>query len=136
MALQPNSSFGNYRIHAVIGEGGMGQVYLATDTTLDRKVAIKVLPDSFAQDVDRVARFKREALTLASLNHNNIAHIHGLENRDGVTAIVMELVEGPTLAERLEQGPLAPDEALGIARQIIDGLEAAHDRGITFDKYV
>jgi Tol biopolymer transport system component len=139
MALASNSTFGNYRIGEVIGEGGMGQVYLATDTTLDRKVAIKVLPESFAQDTGRIARFEREAKTLASLNHNNIAQIFGIEKgvrvadsdaTQPITAIVMELVEGPTLAERLEQGPIPVDEALGIAMLIAEALEAAHERGI------
>ena len=130
MALTPGTRFGPYEIADAIGAGGMGEVYRARDRTLERDVAIKVLPESFATDADRVARFDQEAKTLASLNHVNIAHIYGLERNDGATALAMELVEGPTLAERIEQGPISPDEALNIALQIADGLEAAHARGI------
>ena len=108
----------------------MGEVYRATDTNLARQVAIKVLPDAFAQDPDRLARFEREAKTLASLNHPNIAIIHGLEKTDGIRALVMELVEGPTLADRIAQGPIPIDEALPIAKQIAEALEAAHEQGI------
>jgi serine/threonine protein kinase len=108
----------------------MGDVYRATDTNLGRQVAIKVLPDTFAQDPERLARFEREAKTLASLNHPNIAIIHGLEKADGIRALVMELVEGPTLAERIADGPIPLDEALRIAQQIAEALEAAHERGI------
>jgi serine/threonine-protein kinase len=103
----------------------MGEVYRARDTKLRREVAIKVLPDAFAQDPDRLARFTREALVLASLNHPNIAAIYGVEER----ALVMELVEGPTLADRIRQGALPVNEALGIARQIAEALEAAHEKG-------
>ena len=130
MALASGTRFGPYEIADQIGKGGMGEVYRATDMTLDRDVAIKVLPESFASDADRVARFEQEAKILASLNHANIAQIHGLEKADNTTAIVMELVEGPTLADRIEQGPIPPDEALNIAMQIADGLEAAHEQGI------
>jgi eukaryotic-like serine/threonine-protein kinase len=108
----------------------MGEVYRATDTNLDRQVAIKVLPDAIAQDPERVARFEREARTLATLNHPNIAIVHGFEKGDGVRALVMELVEGPTLADRLAQRPLPVDEALPIAKQIAEALEAAHEQGI------
>ena len=108
----------------------MGEVYRATDTNLGRQVAIKVLPDTFAQDADRLARFEREAKTLASLNHTNIAQIYGLERSDGTTALVMELVEGPTLADRIAQGAIPIDEALPIARQIAEALDAAHEQGI------
>jgi serine/threonine protein kinase len=108
----------------------MGEVYRATDTTLGRQVAIKVLPDAIAQDPERVARFEREARTLATLNHPNIAIVHGFEKGDGIRALVMELVEGPTLADRLAQGPLPVDEALPIAKQIAEALEAAHEQGI------
>jgi serine/threonine-protein kinase len=108
----------------------MGEVYRATDTFLKRAVAIKVLPDGLATDAERLARFQREAEVLASLNHPNIAQIHGLEKQDGTIALVMELVEGPTLADRIVQGPLAFDEALTLARQIADALEAAHEQGI------
>src|SRR5215204_7045305 len=108
----------------------MGEVYRATDTNLKRAVAIKVLPASVASDAERLARFQREAEVLASLNHPNIAAIYGLEKSDGTTALVMELVEGPTLAERIAQGTLPVDEALSIAKQIAEGLETAHDLGI------
>ena len=108
----------------------MGEVYRARDTKLNRDVAIKVLPDSFASDADRLARFTREAQTLASLNHPNIAHIHGLEESDGVRALVMELVEGEDLSQRIARGPIPIDEALPIAKQIAEALEAAHEQGI------
>ena len=107
----------------------MGEVYRAQDTKLQREVAIKVLPASLAHDSERLARLEREARTLASLNHPNIAQIHGLEERDGVTALVMELIEGPTLADRIAQGPIPPDEAMPIARQIAEALETAHEHG-------
>src|SRR6266568_4705713 len=116
----------HYRITAKLGEGGMGEVYRATDTKLGRDVAIKILPESFAHDRDRMARFAREAQVLASLNHPNIAAIYGVEDR----ALILELVEGPTLAERIAQGAIPVEEALPIARQIAEALEYAHDRGI------
>jgi eukaryotic-like serine/threonine-protein kinase len=130
MSLQPGSRLGPYEITAAIGAGGMGEVYQATDTNLKRQVAVKVLPDSLAGDVERLARFRREAEVLAALNHPNIAQIYGLERSDSSTALVMELVEGPTLADRIARGPIPLDEALPIARQIAEGLEAAHDLGI------
>jgi serine/threonine protein kinase/Tol biopolymer transport system component len=130
MALNPGTRFGSHEITDRIGAGGMGEVYLAHDTTLERDVAIKVLPESFASDESRIARFEQEAKTLASLNHTNIAQVFGLERADGQTAIVMELIEGPTLADRIEQGPLPADEALNIAMQIADALEAAHEQNI------
>ncbi|MDH3418491.1 MAG: protein kinase [Gammaproteobacteria bacterium] len=130
MALEPGIRFGNYEIGDPIGAGGMGEVYRATDTTLERAVAIKVLPASFAEDAVRIERFEREAKTLAALNHPNIAQIHGLEKTDGTTALVMELVEGPTLADRIAEGPIPADEALGIAMQIAEALEAAHGQQI------
>ena len=108
----------------------MGEVYRARDTKLNRDVAIKVLPDSFASDADRLARFTREAQTLASLNHPNIAQIYGLEESNGVRALVMELVEGEDLSQRIARGPIAIDEALPIAKQIAEALEAAHEQGI------
>src|SRR5688572_5786288 len=108
----------------------MGQVYRARDTKLNRDVALKVLPDSFASDTERLARFTREAQTLASLNHPNIAHIHGLEESGGVRALVMELVEGDDLSERIARGPVPLEDALPIAAQIAVGLEAAHEQGI------
>src|SRR5215212_905572 len=131
------ASVGPYRILDKVGEGGMGEVYRARDTKLGRDVAIKVLPPSFSSDTDRRVRFGREARLLASLNHPNIATIHGLEDADGVSALVMELVDGPTLAEKLSRGGpsgtrvgLPLDEALTIARQIADALAVAHERGI------
>jgi serine/threonine protein kinase/Tol biopolymer transport system component len=130
MTLPPGTLFGPYKVAALIGAGGMGEVYSGTDTRLKRDVAIKVLPPLFASDTDRLARFQREAEVLASLNHTNIAHVYGLEQSDGRTALAMELVEGETLAERIARGPLAVDDALAIARQIADALEAAHARGI------
>jgi serine/threonine-protein kinase len=116
----------HYRITGKLGEGGMGEVYRATDTKLGRDVAIKVIPEVFALDPDRMARFEREAQVLASLNHPNIAAIYGVEHR----ALIMELVEGPTLAERIRKGPLAMEEVLPIARQVAEALEYAHERGI------
>ena len=130
MSLTPGSRIGPYEIAAQVGVGGMGEVYRALDTNLGRQVAIKILPDTFAHDSERLARFEREAKTLASLNHPNIAHIYGLEKAEGIRALVMELVEGPTLADRIAQGSIPVDEALPIARQIAEALAAAHDRGI------
>jgi serine/threonine-protein kinase len=128
MALGPGTRLGPYEVTAQIGVGG--KVYRALDTNLGRQVAIKVLPDTFAHDPDRLARFDREAKTLAALNHPNIAAIYGLERSHGTTALVMELVEGPTLAERIAQGPIPVDEALSIAKQIAEAFEAAHEQGI------
>ena len=130
MALASGTRLGPYEITAQIGVGGMGEVYRATDTKLDRDVAIKVLPESLAADPDRIARFQREAKTLASLNHPNIAQIHGLEESEGIKALVMELVEGPTLADRIAQGAIPVDETLPVAKQIAEALEAAHEQGI------
>ena len=130
MRLEPGQALGPYVVVSTLGRGGMGEVYRARDTKLDRDVAIKVLPAVFGSDPDRVVRFQREAKTLAALNHPNIAGIHGLEERDGATALVLELVEGPTLADRIAQGAVPLDEALRIATQIADALEAAHERGI------
>jgi Tol biopolymer transport system component len=120
----------HYRIQEKIGAGGMGEVYRATDSRLGRDVALKVLPEAFARDAERMARFEREAKVLASLNHPNIASIYGLEESNSAHALVMELVEGQTLAERIKQGPLPLDESLSIAKQIAEGLEYAHERGI------
>ena len=119
-----------YRYLAAIGAGGMGKVYRARDRKLDRDVAIKILPEALATDPDRIARFEREAKTLAALNHPNIAQIYGFEESDGIRALVIEMVEGPTLADRIAQGPVPVEEALPVARQIADALEAAHERGI------
>jgi serine/threonine protein kinase len=137
MTLARGVRLGPYEVTAKIDEGGMGVVWRARDTKLHRDVALKLLPDAFAQDPERLARFEREARTLASLNHPNIAQVYGLEESRGdgpaaapVQAIVMELVEGPTLADRIAQGPIPVDEALPIAKQIADALEAAHEQGI------
>src|SRR6266516_7254734 len=150
MTLAAGTKLGPYEILAPLGAGGMGEVYRARDTKLGRDVALKVLPEAFAKDCERMARFQREAQMLASLNHPNIASIYGLEESGGVRALVMELVEGPTLAERIatrvcgdsagaglapparaqQAAPLPLDEALGIAKQIAEALEAAHERGI------
>ena len=130
MALTPGSRLGPYEISALLGVGGMGEVYRARDTKLNRDVAIKILPDSFATDPDRLARFTREAQVLASLNHPNIAHVHGLEESNGVRALVMELVEGEDLSQRIGRGAIPLDDALPIAKQIAEALEAAHEHGI------
>ncbi len=130
MALQPGTRLGPYEITAQIGVGGMGEVYRARDTKLDRDVAIKVLPGSLAGDPDRIARFQREAKLLASLNHPNIGTIHGLEDADGTTALILELVEGDTLAERIQRGAIPVADALKLALQIAEALEAAHEKGI------
>ena len=118
MGLAPGSRVGHYAVTSLLGEGGMGQVWQATDTQLNRQVALKILPDAFASDPDRLARFTREAQILARLNHPNIAQIHGIEEAEGTRALVLELVEGPTLADRIKQGPIPLDEALPIAKQI------------------
>src|SRR6476620_7761833 len=125
-SMRPEHRIAHYLITSKLGEGGMGAVYRATDTKLHRDVAIKVLPDAFARDPDRLARFTREAQVLASLNHPNIAAIYGVEER----ALVLELVEGPTLADRIAQGPIPVDECIAIAQQKAEALEYAHDRGI------
>ena len=133
--LARGSRLGSYEIESAIGAGGMGEVYRARDTRLNRAVALKVLPELFATDTDRLARFEREAQVLASLNHPNIAAIHGIEEGPAeaghrIRALVLELVDGPTLSERIARGPMPLDEALPIARQIADALEAAHEHGI------
>ena len=119
----------HYEITSHLGSGGMGDVYQAMDSKLGRGVAVKFLPESFAHDADRVARFEREARVLASLNHPNIAAIYGLENANDKKFLVMELVPGETLAERIKRGPVPVDEVLGIAKQIMEALEAAHEKG-------
>ena len=129
-SMRPGDSLGPYRVVDKLGEGGMGEVYRATDVNLKRQVAIKVLPASVGAESDRLARFQREAEVLASLNHPNIAAIYGLEKRGDSTALVMELVEGPTLADRIAQGAIPLDQAMPIARQIAEALEAAHEQGI------
>ena len=130
MTLRVGSRLGPYEILAPLGIGGMGEVYRARDTKLNRDVAIKVLLSSVAHDADRLSRFGREAQLLAALNHPNIAHVHGFEESGGLHALVMELVEGPTLADRIAQGSLPVEEALPIARQMAEALEAAHAQGI------
>jgi Tol biopolymer transport system component len=128
--LRPGTCIGAYEVTASLGQGGMGEVYRARDTRLERDVALKVLPEPVASDAERVARFEREAKTLASLNHPHIAHVYGFEQAGASAALVMELVEGQDLAERLARGPLAIDEALSIAIQVAHALEAAHEHGI------
>ena len=127
MALAVGTRLGHYQVSALIGEGGMGQVYQATDTKLNRQVALKILPEAFATDPDRLARFQREAQVLASLNHPGIAAIYGVEEADSTRALVLELVEGPTLADLIAQGSIPLDEALPIAEQLVEGSEAARE---------
>jgi eukaryotic-like serine/threonine-protein kinase len=130
MAVSPGSRLGRYEIVSLIGAGGMGEVYRARDSKLGRDVAIKVLPETFAQDDGRMARFEREAKLLATLNHPNIASIYGVEESGSTDALVMELAEGPTLADRLRSGPIPLHEALPIAVQVADALEYAHERAV------
>jgi serine/threonine-protein kinase len=130
LASMIGARLGPYHVLALLGAGGMGEVYRARDTRLGRDVAVKVLPQAFSADADRVSRFEREARVLASLNHPNIATIHGIEESSGVCALVMELVDGPTLQERLREGPLSIAAALPLARQIAAALAAAHEKGI------
>ncbi|HET9386059.1 MAG TPA: protein kinase [Gemmatimonadales bacterium] len=130
MPLATGARLGPYEVTGTLGAGGMGEVYRATDTSLGRSVALKVLPEAVAHDADRLARFEREARTLAALNHPNIAAVYGLEKSSGVHALVMELVDGPTLADRVVHGAIPLDEALAIAKQIAEALEAAHEQGI------
>jgi serine/threonine protein kinase len=128
--LATGTRIGVYTVQGLLGKGGMGEVYRAIDTNLKRQVALKVLPAPVASDSERVARFQREAEVLASLNHSNIAAVYGLERADGAAALVMELVDGPTLADRVARGALPLDQVLAIAVQVADALEAAHERGI------
>ena len=130
MSLAVGDRLGPYEVLSALGAGGMGEVYRARDATLKRDVALKILPDGFALDQERLARFKREAQVLASLNHSNIAAIYGFEESNGFQALVLELVEGPTLADRIGLGPIPVNEAIPIARQIAEALEAAHEQGI------
>ncbi len=130
MGLCAGARLGSYIISSLLGVGGMGEVYRARDTKLGRDIAIKILPDAFASDPERLARFNREARMLAAMNHPNIASIYGAEEADGRNALVLELVEGETLAERLRRGPISVSEAVDIAQQIADALEYAHERGI------
>ncbi len=130
MTVAPGSTLGAYSIDREIGRGGMGVVYLAMDTRLDRAVAIKTLPDHLADDPARLARFEREAKMLATLNHPNVAQIYGVEDHESHRFLVLEYVEGETLAERLAHGPLPVREALDVCAQIAAGIEAAHESGV------
>jgi serine/threonine protein kinase len=130
MSLAIGTRLGVYEVLAPLGAGGMGEVYRARDGKLGRDVALKILPDAFAADPERLARFEREAKTLASLNHPHIAQIHGFEESAGTRALVMELVEGEDLAARITRGAIPLDEAIPIARQVAEALEAAHEHGI------
>ena len=130
MALTIGTQLGSHEITALLGKGGMGEVYRARDTKLKREVAIKILPDEFSRDPERVARFQREAEVLASLNHPNIAAIYDLDEANGSRFLVLELVEGETLADRIRRGPIRIDEALSIAKAICEALEAAHEKGV------
>src|SRR5215472_3581999 len=130
MALTIGSQLGSHEITALLGKGGMGEVYRARDLRLKREVAIKILPEEFSRDADRVSRFQREAEVLASLNHPNIAAIHEFEETKGTRYLVLELVEGETLGDRIARGPVPAEEALTIAQQVCDALEAAHEKGI------
>src|SRR6266852_1917484 len=130
MALTSGTKLGPYEIISALGAGGMGEVYRARDTKLGRDVALKLLPDTFTHDPERLARFRREAQVLAALNHPNIAAIYGLEEAQDAQFLVLELVDGKTLAHRIADGPVPVDEAIAIARQIAEALGAAHDKGI------
>src|ERR1700676_4478170 len=130
MAITIGTQLGSHEITALLGKGGMGEVYRARDTKLKREVAIKILPDDFSHDADRVSRFQREAEVLASLNHPNIAGIYDLQEANGSRYLVLELVEGETLAERIKRGPIPIEETLHIAKSICEALEAAHEKGI------
>src|SRR5262244_3151100 len=130
MSVEVGTRLGSLEITALLGKGGMGEVYRARDMKLKRDVAIKILPDEFSRDPDRLGRFQREAEVLASLNHPNIAAIHDLEETSGTRYLVLELVEGETLADRITRGPIPVEEALNIATQISEALESAHERWI------
>src|ERR1700693_3999644 len=131
MALTSGTRLGSYEVIAQMGAGGMGEVYQAHDTKLGRDVAIKVLPEAFAHDADRLSRFRREAKMLAAPNHSNIATIYGLEDSNGTSYLVMELVPGETLAQRIKRyGAVPIEESLTIAKQIAEALEYAHEKGI------
>src|SRR5262249_8254301 len=130
MALSPGTQVGQYAILSLVGRGGMGEVYRARDTKLNRQVALKILPDTFTHDPERLARFRREAHVLAALNHPHPAAIYGLEEANGTQILVVELVDGESLDKRIACGPIPVDEALPIAKQIAEALEAAHDKGI------
>ena len=131
MALSPGTQLGQFKIVGLLGKGGMGEVYRAKDTKLDREVAIKVLPEDFAQNSERLTRFEREAKILASLKHENIGHLYDFQEEGDVRYLVLELIEGETLADRIERGPLPVKETLPLFIQIAEALEAAHENGIT-----
>jgi len=124
------TTISHYKVLEKIGEGGMGVVYRATDTKLNRDVALKILPQQFASDSQRMARFQREAEVLASLDHPNIGQIYGIEDAGQTKALVLQLIEGPTLADKIAQGPIPVEDALKIALQMAEGLEAAHEKGV------
>src|SRR5438552_13071507 len=130
MSITVGTRLGPHEITGLLGIGGMGEVYRARDTKLNRDVAIKVLPDPFAQDTERTARFHREAQAIAALNHPNIAAIYDLQEAAGIRFLVLELVEGETLAERIRRGSLPIEDALQAAKQIVEALEAAHEKGV------
>ena len=130
MALSPGTTLGGFEITGLLGKGGMGEVYRATDSKLEREVAIKVLPEVFALDAERLARFEREAKVLATLDHPNIGALYDSQEADGQRFLVMQLVEGETLAERIAKGPISVKEALPLFSQIAEALEAAHESGI------
>src|SRR2546422_10021463 len=130
MAVTIRQTLGGFQLLSVVGRGGMGEVYRARDTKLKREVAIKILPEEFGRDADRVSRFQREAEVLASLNHPNIAAIYDVQEAEGARFLVLELVEGETLAERIARGRLPINEALSIAKSICEALEAAHEKGV------
>src|SRR5262249_15406356 len=130
MALTIGTQLGSHEITALLGKGGIGEVYRARDTKLKHDVTVKILPDEFAQDIDRVNRFQREAEVLASLNHPNIAGIYDFQHSGDAQFLVMELVEGETLADRIKRGPLPVDDALQIGKSICETLEAAHEKGV------
>src|SRR4051794_21634740 len=130
LSLPVGTRIASYEVTSLIGVGGMGEVYRAHDATLGRDVALKILPSAFALDPERLARFKREAQILASLNRPHIASIYGLEESSGIHALVMELVEGPTVADRIAAGPLGIAESVKVASEVADALDAAHEKGI------
>src|SRR6476660_5410340 len=130
MPLSIGDKLGPYEVLSLLGQGGMGEVYRARDTTLKRDVALKVLPATFLRDHERMARFQREAEVLASLDHPNIGQIHGIVDSEDSRGLVLALIEGPTLADRMAAGPLALEETVAISKQIIEALEYAHDRGV------
>src|ERR1700682_2949402 len=130
MPLSIGDKLGHYEVISLLGQGGMGEVYRARDTTLKRDVALKVLPAALLRDAERMARSQPEAEVLASLDHTNIGPIYGIIDSEDSRGLVLALIEGPTLADRIEAGPNPPDEAVGIAKQIVDALEYAHDRGV------